>query len=25
MTVFVFYTEQLKEGMVYKASHCFAL
>ena len=25
MTVIVFYTEQLKEGVVYKSSHCFAL
>jgi len=25
MTVIVFYTEQLKESVVYKASHCFAL
>jgi len=25
MTVIVFYTEQLKEGVVYKASYCFAL
>lgn len=25
MTVIVFYTEQLKAGVVYKASHCFAL
>jgi len=25
MTVIVFYTEQLKEGVVYKAYLCFAL
>jgi len=25
MTVIVLYTEQLKEGVVYKASYCFAL